>query len=302
MRKLEFNLYDAPIAGNKVWGPQVFDNVPIIGGRFNVILGATDTGERSLVGAFGASQRYLGFKVGAVGQDLANVVEMAPRQQILSAPYALVAEKVKQLDEVLFPDKNTDWARIVFESQGDGPHQSNMVFETFDNNDEGFVFRSNTTERLRIDDRGVTVPGRLVVGEILGNGKGIAASTRLQYVVRDDELPGSSPNGWYDFLSYEVDVGVDGSSVLIEPDFALANRYVSGSDPAGYASCQYVLEHRIGSSVQSVGHTGIVVLRNLAAGHYAAELTVHDFSGESGWWGCSEWGGLRPAMKVFVIQ
>ncbi len=147
VRKLEFNLYDAPIAGNKVWGPQVFDNVPIIGGRFNVILGTTDTGGRSLVGAFSASQRYLGVKVGAVGQDLANVVEMAPRQQILSAPYALVAEKVKQLDEVLFPEKNTDRARIVFESQGDGARQSNMVFETFDNNDEGFVFRTNGFER-----------------------------------------------------------------------------------------------------------------------------------------------------------
>ncbi len=92
MKKLEFNLYDAPIKGNKVWGPQVFDSVPIVNGRFNVILGTTDTGGRSIAGAFSTSQRYLSFKVATAGQDMAAIPEMSPRQQILSTPFAITAD------------------------------------------------------------------------------------------------------------------------------------------------------------------------------------------------------------------
>lgn len=93
MKTLEFNLYDAPLVGNKVWGPQVFDNVPIVNGRFNIILGTTDQLGRSISDAFGAGDRYLGFKIGNVGQDFAkdNVAEISPRQQILAAPFALRA-------------------------------------------------------------------------------------------------------------------------------------------------------------------------------------------------------------------
>lgn len=91
MKKLEFNLYDAALAGNLVWGPQVFDNVPVVGGRFNVILGTTDSQGRSVTDAFGASERYLSFKVGNAGADLSGVKELAPRQRILSAPFALRA-------------------------------------------------------------------------------------------------------------------------------------------------------------------------------------------------------------------
>jgi len=84
MKKLEFNLYDAPLAGNRVWGPQIFDDVPVVGGRFNVILGQWDAAnpQRDLSSAFAGDARFLGIKV-------ANGAELAPRQQILSAPYAL---------------------------------------------------------------------------------------------------------------------------------------------------------------------------------------------------------------------
>jgi hypothetical protein len=93
MKKLEFNLYDAPLAGNRVWGPQIFDGVAVVSGHFNVILGTTDSGGRLLSAAFGASQRYLSLKVGLVGQDLTGIAEIAPRQQILSAPYSFRAEQ-----------------------------------------------------------------------------------------------------------------------------------------------------------------------------------------------------------------
>ena len=77
---LEFNIYDAAAGGSNVWGPQIFSSVPVINGQFNVILGTTDTGGRSIANAFGESQRFLGIKVD-------DGPEIAPRQQILSTPY-----------------------------------------------------------------------------------------------------------------------------------------------------------------------------------------------------------------------
>jgi len=88
VKKLEFNLYDSATSGNKVWGPQIFSNVPLMNGMFNVILGTTDTEGRSVADAFGSGERYLGIRVGD-GQ------EIAPRQQILSAPFAIQAVKAE---------------------------------------------------------------------------------------------------------------------------------------------------------------------------------------------------------------
>jgi hypothetical protein len=84
-KKLEFNIYDAATGGGNVWGPQVFSSVPVINGQFNVILGTTDTDGRSIAGVFGTSQRFLGIEVN-------NSPEIAPRQQILSTPYAIKAD------------------------------------------------------------------------------------------------------------------------------------------------------------------------------------------------------------------
>ena len=84
MKKLEFNLYDTAIGGSesKIWGPQIFSSVPLVNGMFNVILGTTDTSGKSIAEAFGAKDRYLGIKVD-------DGAEIAPRQQILSAPFAI---------------------------------------------------------------------------------------------------------------------------------------------------------------------------------------------------------------------
>jgi len=84
---LEFNLYDAPIGGNRVWGPQRFEDVPIRNGRFNVILGPTDIHDSKLDSAFSSSDRFLSIRVGATPDS----VDLSPRQQILSAPFALSA-------------------------------------------------------------------------------------------------------------------------------------------------------------------------------------------------------------------
>ena len=85
IKKLEFNIYDASTGGNKIWGPQTFIAVPLIGGRFNVMLGSTDAGGNSISAAFGASSRFLGIKVD-------SGPEISPRQQILSTPFSFSAQ------------------------------------------------------------------------------------------------------------------------------------------------------------------------------------------------------------------
>jgi len=97
LKKLEFNIYDAPAAGNKLWGPQVFDNVPLIDGKFNVILGSSDAGGRLVTDAFSEGNRFLGIKVTDAGGDLTSISEVTPRQQILSNPYAIKAADAQEL-------------------------------------------------------------------------------------------------------------------------------------------------------------------------------------------------------------
>ncbi len=103
-KTLEFNIYDAAGSGTKIWGPQIFNAVPLISGKFNVILGTTDTAGRSVAEAFGAKERYLGIKVD-------SGAELVPRQQILSAPFAIqsvyadVAKTVRGTD--LYVDPQT---------------------------------------------------------------------------------------------------------------------------------------------------------------------------------------------------
>ena len=93
---LTFRIYDGPTSTNLIWGPQVFDGatttghgaqVPVVQGYFNVILGPVDTAGRTLYGTFDGptgENRYLEVTVGS-GQPI------LPRQQILSAPYAISA-------------------------------------------------------------------------------------------------------------------------------------------------------------------------------------------------------------------
>lgn len=91
--ELSFRIFDAPEGGTMIWGPQMFNGqsgpgygprVPVVQGYFNVMLGPVDTSERALPNAFGAQVRYIEITVGS-GSPI------APRQQLLSAPFALRA-------------------------------------------------------------------------------------------------------------------------------------------------------------------------------------------------------------------
>jgi hypothetical protein len=78
-KRLTFSLYDSPTAAAAFWGPQIFEGVPVVNGRFDVILGTTDIAGRSLAGVAGFPEKYLGITV--------DGTEIQPRQTVLrSAP------------------------------------------------------------------------------------------------------------------------------------------------------------------------------------------------------------------------
>ncbi len=151
---LEFNIYDSPTAGTPVWGPQKFDGVagqghgstvPVLRGYFNVILGPVDTAGRPIVSACATGpNRVLGIKVN-------GGVEIQPRQQILSAPFAVSAATTESLSAY----KDGVQRRIFLESL-DG--SSNLIFETAGGVDEGSIFRSTQSGQLaKINSSGLVV-------------------------------------------------------------------------------------------------------------------------------------------------
>jgi hypothetical protein len=115
-KKLTFNIYDAASGGNLIWGPQVFDGVPLIGGKFNVILGSTDTAGRMITSAFSSKNRYLGIKVD-------SNTEIAPRQQVLSTPFAIQAENATKAD-VAKTVRGTD---LYVDSDNGNVHINNVL-------------------------------------------------------------------------------------------------------------------------------------------------------------------------------
>lgn len=95
---LEFNIYDSANGTNRVWGPFYCDDgagdghatrAVIANGRFNVILGPNDASLRALAEAFQEDERFVEIRV----NDGAPIL---PRQQILSAPYALRSRYAQQ--------------------------------------------------------------------------------------------------------------------------------------------------------------------------------------------------------------
>jgi hypothetical protein len=88
--ELSFSIYSAASGGALLWGPQKFNGqsgtglgprVPVVNGRFNVVLGPVDTGNHPLVDIFNQSATYVEITVGAGAP-------IAPRQRILPTAYA----------------------------------------------------------------------------------------------------------------------------------------------------------------------------------------------------------------------
>lgn len=100
---LEFRLWDSPAGTNLIWGQR--QNVSVqAGGVFNVILGAAGGNPvtnpvpavNDLAFAFGASNRFLGVTI-VLSNGVPQVAgEIAPRQQLLAAPFSMLAQNLAQ--------------------------------------------------------------------------------------------------------------------------------------------------------------------------------------------------------------
>jgi hypothetical protein len=100
---LVFNIYSLEIGGDHLWGPQVFDGtvgpgksprVPVVDGRFNVVLGPSDTAGRSLLDAIQLASTTGGSAFLEVSSpDVGDTVPKArgPRQRLLNTVYAFQA-------------------------------------------------------------------------------------------------------------------------------------------------------------------------------------------------------------------
>jgi len=132
--KIKFRLYDSITKGNILWGPQTFNSVPVVQGQFNVILGPLDEAERSIDYAFNSDNNcYLGMKVGDKNSNLNDIVEITPRQKILSVPYAIHS---KMADN----SKNADTAKTI---------QGSNVYENSNNGNVG-IGTTNPTSKLEV--------------------------------------------------------------------------------------------------------------------------------------------------------
>lgn len=105
---LTFKIYDAATNGSLIWGPQLFDGlvgqghggrVPVVQGWFNVMLGPVATNGNALSEAFNGAARYVEIAV-------SNRPPLAPRQQILTTPFAFQAANSAKL-------AGYDWSALL---------------------------------------------------------------------------------------------------------------------------------------------------------------------------------------------
>jgi len=80
---LAFGIFDDENAETPVWGPQVFEDWPVVNGAFNVILGELDSEDRPIIEGLRSGNAYLAIFV--------DDQEILPRQRIPSVPYAMYA-------------------------------------------------------------------------------------------------------------------------------------------------------------------------------------------------------------------
>ncbi|MBI2926731.1 MAG: tail fiber domain-containing protein [Verrucomicrobia bacterium] len=125
--EIEVRLFPVETGGDALWGPQRFNGqsgmglgpkIPVVGGRFNLILGPQDTSARDLAGVFAANQNvFLELKVGT-GNPI------SPRQQMLSAPFAFNAANAANVLEGAITAAKLDPTIGVWTRSGDNVFRS----------------------------------------------------------------------------------------------------------------------------------------------------------------------------------
>ena len=131
---LTFRVYGSESEGVPIWGPQTFDGsggtgagalVPVVNGYFSLMLGPVDADGRSLSEIFDGQDRYVEIQVG-------DNVPIAPRQRILTAPYAFQAARASLSDTSLRSNVATVAEGIEIDSLVIDPNTGNVGVHTRD--------------------------------------------------------------------------------------------------------------------------------------------------------------------------
>jgi hypothetical protein len=109
----KFSLYDAPTAGNLLWGPETHADVPVSEGLFSVRLGS-QTAEGLPTNLFDGGDMWL--EIVVKGETL------APRERLAAVPYAMVAGEVLKVSALDAADGSPQDALIVDEDGKVGIH------------------------------------------------------------------------------------------------------------------------------------------------------------------------------------
>jgi len=119
---VEIRLFPVESGGALVWGPQTFNGqsgtglgpkVSVVQGHFNLVLGPKDTADRNLLDIVAANPSlFLEIKIGT-GSPI------APRQQLLTAPYALGAANAANAAKL----NGFDWSAVF---AGGNPQTGNV--------------------------------------------------------------------------------------------------------------------------------------------------------------------------------
>lgn len=130
------------------------------------------------------TSNFIDAAVDQTGVYYARNIKSASNGNVGIGSSATPGEKLELNGKLMFSMQNTDWAKIFFESASDAAYQSNMVFETYDNGDEGFKFRTTGTDRVFIRGDGNV-------------GIGTTSPTRKLHVVGDIQQDGDVYGGLY---------------------------------------------------------------------------------------------------------
>jgi len=120
---LTFGIWSAATGPSLLWGPVTNASVPLIGGRFNVMLGPNDSQGRFLSATLATNATaFLQISVG-------NNTAISPRQQILSAPYAMRSESLSGFgwDQVFTDTLRPDTGHIPGSKIVNGSITSNQL-------------------------------------------------------------------------------------------------------------------------------------------------------------------------------
>ncbi len=118
--QVQFRIYNQPTGGSLIWGPQS-NTVALYNGQFNVKLGPVDAASRKLAEAFQEPARYFEIQVG-------TNPPISPRQQMLSAPFALNADLLNGTNwSAVFDNGNPATGTILSSKIGTGAITSSHI-------------------------------------------------------------------------------------------------------------------------------------------------------------------------------